>query len=281
MSVTTFDSRPSAHPAAQELGRIAAITLDELVDHAALLSRVDRKYVVPVSAVPALLGAVPGSTRVLEIDGARDFGYRSTYLDDPDRTSYLLAGRRRRRRFKVRTRAYLDSDTCWLEVKTRSARDLTVKQRISHHDAELAPLTSEGLRFVDECLEQARVTDATGISAGDLAPVLVTSYRRSTLFLPESTSRVTIDTALGWTSLNGAGLDLDRPGLAIVETKTGSTPSAVDRLLWSHGHRPAQVSKYGVGMAVLEPDLPRLKWHRVLDQRLHVARGPRIASARR
>lgn len=268
MSVATLDPEP-AHAVAETLRRLTPVGLDELVDRAALLTRVDRKYVVAVQDLPALLEYLPDDTHVLEIGDARAFGYRSTYLDTPERASYLLAGRRHRRRFKVRTRAYLDTDTCWLEVKTRSARDATVKQRITHHDAGDGPLTTEGLAFVDACLEEARVEAAC---AADLAPVLVTAYRRATLLLPSSGSRVTIDTDLGWTSLTSTPRDLDRPALAIVETKTGSTPSAVDRLLWSRGHRPVQVSKYGVGMAALDPVLPRLKWHRVLDRRLHVPR---------
>jgi hypothetical protein len=46
---------------------------------------------------------------VLEIDGARSFAYDSTYFDTPDLDAYLLAATRRRRRFKVRTRTYVDS----------------------------------------------------------------------------------------------------------------------------------------------------------------------------
>lgn len=253
---------------------LAPIGLEELVERASLLARVDRKYVVPAATLPLLLAASPRSTRVLEIAGRRSFGYRSTYLDTPERHSYLLAGRRHRRRFKVRTRAYLDTGTCWLEVKTRAGRDLTVKERMEHHDAELAPLSQEGLRFVDERLAAGRLAPV----AARLEPVLVTAYSRTTLFLPESASRVTVDTDLGWTSLVGPRhRDLDRPALAVVETKTGSTPSAFDRLLWSRGHRPVQISKYGVGMAALHPELPHLKWHRALDTHLH-ATTPRSTS---
>lgn len=256
---------------AEPLDRLALIGLDELVEEAALLARVDRKYVVPAAALPDLLAAVPASTRALEIDGTRRFGYRSTYLDTAGRASYLLAGKGRRRRFKVRTRAYLDTGTCWLEVKTRAGRDVTIKQRIPHHDAELAPLSPDGLDFVDRCLADAHLGS---VGALDLEPVMVTAYQRATLFLPESLSRVTVDTDLGWTSLAGPRRDLDRPSLAIVETKTGSTPSAVDRLLWSRGHRPTRISKYGVGMAALDPSLPRLKWHRTLQQQLQAPRHP-------
>ena len=239
---------------------VAPISLDELVEHAALLTRVDRKYVVPADQVDALVLAVVDSARVLQIDGRRSFGYRSTYFDTPDRESYLVSGRAHRRRWKLRTRTYLDSGSSWLEVKTRSARDQTLKQRIPHPDAqEIGELDGNGHAFVSHTLgpEITRVAE----------PVLVTGYRRTTLYLPASRSRVTVDLDLGWTSLTRVA-DLERPSLAIVETKTGSTPSAMDRLLWSRGHRPVRISKYGVGMAALHPELPRLKWHRAVHRHL-------------
>lgn len=249
------------------LAPLPGIGLDELVEKAALLARVDRKYVLPLADVAAVLGAVPTSTRVLDIGGRRTFGYRSTYLDTPDLTSYHLAGRRRRRRFKVRTRRYLDSGGTWLEVKTRAGRDLTVKTRIEHSEVTTGRLDPGAATFVDAQLDAAHLR----AQAAELTPVLVTSYRRSTLFLPGSSSRATVDVDLGWTSLSAyGGRDLDRPRLAIVETKTGSTPSALDRVLWAHGHRPTCISKYGVGMAALVPGLPDLKWHRVLRRDLAV-----------
>lgn len=251
------------------LDALAPIGLDELVERAELLTRVDRKYVVTLDQARALVTRVPRDTQVLEIDRRRSFGYRSAYLDTAALDSYLGAGRSHRRRWKVRTRTYLDTGSTWLEVKTRTGRDQTVKQRIEHPDAEqIGGLTAEGQAFAAAIIGPAY--------ADALRPVLATAYQRSTLLLPghhgETDSRVTIDVDLGWSALDRIR-DLDRPATAIVETKTGSTPSNVDRLLWSHGHRPLRISKYGVGMAALDPTLPRLKWHHTLDRHLGLARA--------
>lgn len=245
---------------------LRSIELDELVERAALLNRIDRKYVIPRAALPDLLAAVPADTQALTIAGQRTFGYRSVYLDTPDLVTFKLAGQKRRRRFKVRTRSYLDTGTSWLEVKTRGRRGLTEKQRISHPDAEIGGLNSEGREFVNMALTSAGIGP---VDPAELRPTMVTSYERTTLFLPTTASRTTIDTELGWTSLGETTGDLDRPGIAIVETKTGATPSAVDRLLWRRGHRPVSISKYGVGMAALHGERP-LKWHRVLTRDLGV-----------
>ncbi|PUA81261.1 polyphosphate polymerase domain-containing protein [Nocardioides currus] len=257
------------------LDRLAPIGLAELVERASLLERVDRKYVVPRALLPDLLAAAPTGTRVLELDGRRTHGYRSVYLDTPDLASYRVAGQRRRRRWKVRSRAYLDSGGSWLEVKTRSAREVTTKVRMPHPDLEAAALDDAGASFVDASLAGARVD---GVRARDLRPVLATSYDRATLLLPGTRpTRVTVDTELGWTWLAAhdgpTSRDLDRPALAIVETKGGSTPSSMDRLLWARGHRPVSISKYGVGVAALH-DVPRLKWHRVLARDLGVSAAP-------
>lgn len=245
-------------PALAPLADLTPVALADLVEEASLLTRVDRKYVVPTAALPELLSALPTGTRVLEIDGRRCFGYRSTYLDTPDLRSFHTSGRRQRSRWKVRARDYLDTGGHWLEIKTRGPRGRTVKQRIPYAGGRL---DLDAVTLVD-------TTVGSG-TAAVLRPVLTTAYRRTTLLLPGAAARVTIDTDLGWTSLTGGG-DLDRARLAIVETKGGSTPSAADRLLWARGHRPVRLSKYGAGMAALDPTLPRRAWHDALARHLDI-----------
>ena len=113
------------------LDKLQPIGLDELNSDASLLTRKDRKYIMPVSMVRSLVEQ--DDLRVLEIDGLRSFRYESVYFDTPERVSYLAAAHKRRRRFKVRTRSYLDSGLCSLEVKTRERRGLTEKHRLSHN----------------------------------------------------------------------------------------------------------------------------------------------------
>lgn len=114
-------------------------------------------------------------------------------------------------------------------------------------------------------LADRSIADAT------LGPTLVTRYHRSTLYLPATQSRATIDTDL--ILVDGRRRPLCLPELAIVETKTGSTASAVDRLLWARGHRPAAVSKYATGLAALRPDLPDGPWRRTLRRHFAASFG--------
>ena len=242
---------------------LAPISLTELVERAALQTRVDRKYLLPLAAAEQVVAGLAGSARVLEIGGRRAFGYSSLYFDTAELTSYHLAARGRRRRFKVRRRTYTDTGQSFLEVKTRGGRGSTVKERTPDDDGVTLALDPAGRRFVDEVL------DRSGIEAlaERLQPVLATGYQRTTLHLPASDSRVTVDTELCWALPDGPQLEL--AGLAIVETKSSSTPSAADRLLWRHGHRPTRVSKYGTGLAALRDSLPANKWHPVLSRHFH------------
>nr|MDT0660396.1 polyphosphate polymerase domain-containing protein [Micromonospora sp. DSM 115978] len=236
---------------------MASIGLAELIERAALQARFDRKYLLPIGLVPGLLAEIAPHAQVLEIDGIRSFAYESVYFDTPELTSYLLTAHRRRRRFKVRTRTYLDSAQCWLEVKLAGARGDTVKHRFPYrpeHGTTLHP----GREFVDAVL------DRESIGAPDnreFTPVLRTRYQRSTFYLPATDSRVTVDTDLTWQN-DRTGLHL--PDLAVVETKTSSVASQVDRLLWQRGHRPVRISKYATGLAALRPDLPAVPWRRTL-----------------
>ena len=79
------------------LAHLAAITLQELIAQAPALTRIDRKYLVPETLVPALFGDLDSSARVLEINGDREFDYRSLYFDSPSLESFRGAGQRRRR----------------------------------------------------------------------------------------------------------------------------------------------------------------------------------------
>ena len=285
-------------PAGLDTHRLATTGLAELNAAAGLLIRVDRKYLVPLATAQGLVDTLAGAARVLQIEGRRGFSYASTYFDTPDLDSYLLAAHKHRRRFKIRTRSYLDSGSCFLEVKTRGPRGATVKRRVQCPPLDAGRLTPSGRDFIASRLaDDVAPPERARRLAQALEPVLITRYERTTFHLPEESARLTLDTRLAWIGLpprgapaagragSGGGHD-GRAGnsgggggrhhvpvrtagaLAIVETKTPGAPSSADRWLWATGHRPAAISKYATGMALLHPELPANKWHRVLTREL-------------
>ncbi|MFJ8537095.1 polyphosphate polymerase domain-containing protein [Streptomyces sp. NPDC093591] len=247
----------AADPLTRVTGALRPIGLDELVARASLLTRLDRKYMLPVRELPLFLAGLGDDAQILEMAGQRRFGYRSVYFDTPGLDGYLGAARRRRRRFKLRVRTYLDSGDSYFEVKTRGPRGATVKERMPY-EGEAWRLDPAARAYADEVLAGAGINS----DSFRFVPSLVTSYRRTTLFLPASDSRVTVDTDLTWALLDGT--ELRTPDRAVVETKSGRAGSGADRLLWSLKHRPCPVSKYGTGLAALRPELPAHRWLPVL-----------------
>ncbi|MFT4215833.1 MAG: VTC domain-containing protein [Micropruina sp.] len=241
---------------------LPTIDLDELIGRGSLLARVDRKYALATADAAMALELVdPTTTRVLQIDGVQNLGYTSVYLDTAGLESFLLAARERRRRFKVRTRRYESNGASFLEVKTRF-REQTIKHRLPGEHLTRGGFSETGARFVDETLRGAGIRNPP---VAGLVPSLRVDYRRVTLFHEPTASRVTIDTGLTWWDVR-TGAWLSRPDLAIIETKSAGRPAGMDRLLWSLGHRPDRISKYGTALAAMHQHLPSNKWRRTLKE---------------
>lgn len=251
------------------IAQLEPISLDELVAEAAMLTRVDRKYVMTPTQADAVIAKLPRQTRVLGVGQQRAFAYESHYFDTPDLLSYRMAALGRRRRFKLRTRAYVDSEDAYLELKTRGARNATVKERIEYEYLDRDALTDEGRAYASDGLTALGVEDPDHL---DLRPTLATRYHRTTLLAPNGGGRATIDMDLSWELDDGERLDL--PYLVIIETKSGQRTGDIDRVLWSQGIRPSSISKYGTGLAALRPDLPSNKWTRVLRRNFTHANLP-------
>lgn len=267
---------PVSEPATLQLGTrtFDPISLAELVDRAALLSRTDRKYLLPVRTAADAICKLARSTRVLEIDGKRDFDYDSVYFDTEDHLVYRLTAQSRRRRFKLRTRSYLDTGGCFLEVKTKGPRNETVKRRIPYETADKRRLTARGQAYAAPILEEQGHDPHL---PGQMRASLTSRYRRTTLLLPEG-SRATIDTELGWytTAPHAGHRETHLPGFAILETKSAGGANMLDRTLWRMGFRPLGISKFGTGTAALNPHLPQNKWARVLREPFGIEQTPRI-----
>ena len=250
------------------LATFAPISLDGANDIAELQTRTDRKYVLDESTLWELLDALAPTVRVLEIDGRHGCAYSSTYFDTEDLTLYRAAVQGRRRRFKVRSRTYGDTGPCFLEVKAKGGRGYNVKSRVKCARGDRDEITADGLDFVTSLTGDADLASA-------LRPVLVTDYTRSTLIDPADCTRLTFDRQLRCTDRRGESAVLDG---VVVETKSAGAPSAADRWLWRHQVRPTKVSKFSTGLAVLRPDLPANKWHRVIDRHWR-AHSPVLSAA--
>ncbi len=229
--------------------RFAPVALDDVLAAADLPERVDVKYLIPARRLADLAEHLSETHRVLEIDGRRAFGYRSTYFDTAGLAAYRDHVQRRRRRFKCRSREYVDSGLCTFEVKLKGRRGRTVKHRMAYDPAGRAMLSAAAREFVGDCVERAygRRPD------GDLRPTLVVSYTRVTLVSPERGERLTCDFDLAFAAPDGASGRLAEE-IVIVESKSERGGALADRVLRMLGARPEPVcSKYCLGVGLTRP----------------------------
>ncbi len=237
-------------PAAPDHGWLAGlqpISLDALNARASMLVRRDNKYVLRQADFRAVLAELGQHFDVLEIDGKREFSYHTRYFDDPEHTSYFDHHRGRRQRCKVRMRKYVDAGLCFVEVKLKDKRGITVKKRLDH------PLDKYGeLDAVAWAHIRGAYRDLYGRSfKQDLVPVLDMAYRRVTLVARRGGERMTIDRALVFK--DGARSQAIGPGLLVVETKSRNANGIADKILRSHHQHPTKhCSKYCAGMAALK-----------------------------
>jgi VTC domain len=224
----------------------APIGLEQLDAGAALRDRVDVKYVVPLDAFAALADRLLATHAALEIDGRRAFAYRSRYFDTPELRVFRDHIQQRRRRYKCRSRQYLDTGAYAFEVKLKGLRGRTVKHRMAHdgHD-----LSDAAIGFLRDCLDSAYGREPDS----GLRPALDVAYTRVTLVAPALGERVTCDFDLAFAGPSGAGGRLDA-GMAIVESKSPRGDALADRVLRELGHRPQpSCSKYCLGVALTRP----------------------------
>ncbi|MGB3735199.1 MAG: polyphosphate polymerase domain-containing protein [Ilumatobacter sp.] len=254
----------------QALATFEPISLEGANDIAELQTRVDRKYLVDESTLLELLDALAPTVRVLEVDGRHECDYSSTYFDTEEFALYRAAVQGRRHRFKIRSRTYGDTGPCFLEVKAKGGRGGSVKSRVSCARNDHDGITGDGFDFVTGLIGDAQLAAA-------LRPVLTTDYTRSTLIDWSDRTRLTFDRHLRCTDTRNMSAVLEA---VVVETKSTGAPSAADRWLWRHRVRPTKVSKFCTGLAVIRPELPANKWHRVIDRHWQQAARDPTCSAR-
>jgi hypothetical protein len=247
------------------LGRLAPVNLADLVDRADLQHRVDRKYLVPVTAVQELVGSLVASHQVLVIAERRYTSYRSTYFDTPDLGSVRAHIQGRRRRWKIRSRLYVEDGLCRFELKTKTGRGATTKAIAPSDPSRYGQLAGLELEFVSTLLARHGIA----VDPAALIPTAELGCVRATLADLSSGTRVTIDWNVRATTVNGATW-ID-PGHLIVETKGGPAPATADRTLIRMGARPRAFSKYVAAASSLHPDIPDNDVRALQGRILHVA----------
>lgn len=225
---------------AKILERFNPVGLEEM-NSVRLMNRTDSKFIFSVYKLPELLKLAVNQYHILQIDHQRDFLYETTYMDSTDFLFFNQHVNGKLPRFKVRYRRYEHSGQSFLEVKCKTSKNNTIKNRIISKLTE-NNFDSRGIKFI---------IDHIPIDAASLKPVLTTSFIRLTLVGLETLERITIDYNLSFS--DNAGKVIGLPLLAIAELKTErfNNQSVFNKLIKEFNIRQKGFSKYCIGMSLL------------------------------
>ena len=230
------------------------ISLAEM-DGVALLNRLDTKFVMSTSQLWITLASLQQEYWMLEVNGQRLNRYRTMYFDTPSFDLYLAHVNERPERYKVRSREYADSHLAFLEVKHRTRKDRTIKERI--------PIAEQWMRMPPEL--QRWLRSVSPVDGSALEPKLWNSFIRMTLVSKHCCERVTLDLALSFSN-DARRLSMDE--IVIAEVKMDAVGGVSPFLAQMRSQRIRQrgFSKYAMGVALLYTQVkkntlkPRLLW---------------------
>lgn len=231
------------------------ISLNEM-ESVKLMNRIDTKYAVPLSALPAILEAAQNGYYAQEINGTRIATYDTMYYDTETLDMYIRHHDRQLVRQKIRVRQYVESDLTFLEIKRKNNKGRTKKERIS-----VPGFGITGDTLGDSKRERWSVEDFIAAKSRyrwtELSPHLSTRFHRITLVNKAKTERLTIDMDLVWENIV-SGESKTFPELVIIELKRdGNMPSQMTQIMLSQRLKPLKISKYCIGTALTTPGLKK------------------------
>ena len=230
------------------------VSLEE-TDTVKLMNRIDRKYWFHSSKLLKLLEQILPYYDILEINGHRLMDYQTIYFDTVNNEMYLNHHNRKLNRHKVRQRKYCSTDSSFLEIKFKTNKKRTIKERIQ--------CDFEPNEFVNT--ESQFINGKTPFKSNDLEPKLNNKFKRITLIHKDKLDRCTIDISPVFWNENGKA---KFEHLVIFELKRSRSlkSSPMIDLMRELKIRQRGLSKYCTGRALLEQDLkknmfkPRLRF---------------------
>lgn len=221
------------------------------MDEVSLMKRQDTKYLVDFDTLVELLSELHINYKSLEIKSSKIAKYNTVYLDTKEHKFYLDHHNGRSNRYKLRIRNYVDSGIFFLETKLKNNKGVTDKNRISVNDFDV--LNKEDyLNF----LKPQKLTK-------DYIPILENSFHRITLVNTKLKERITIDLNLAF-DYEGKMTSLDKIVIIEVKQERFNPNSPIVGLLKSKGFRPASMSKYCVGLALLNRGIKKNTFKKTL-----------------
>ncbi len=224
---------------------ISLAEVNSIKTSVSLLDRYDTKFVFSRDRLFALLASMAPCYRVLQIKDKRVFRYESLYFDTDDLSFYIQHHNQRPNRYKVRYRRYLDTGSCYFELKRKTNKGKTIKSRVKQ-DAIKTQITGFMTNFIKDNLPKDNSLDIDSIK-----PKLWSSFSRVTLVNVDINERVTIDLNLSFRTIASPQHSLDQVVIAEVKQKKLSFSSPFMQATRNLRVSPVRFSKYCTGTSLL------------------------------
>lgn len=220
---------------------------------AALMDRVDSKYLLPIDLFNPLMAAISEDYSILNAYGQQIFSYQTTYFDNKERKFYRDHHNGKLNRYKVRYRRYVESDMGYMEVKFKNNQKRTIKQRI--------PM---------DCIlpNQIQINDFVESTLGystELETALFVNYQRITLLNERNLERITLDLNLSFRNASGSTESIqDKVFIVEIKQDRKPFPSSCRNFIKHHGYHTINFSKYCMGSVLTHKgdDPSPLKYNR-------------------
>ncbi|CAN5432537.1 polyphosphate polymerase domain-containing protein [soil metagenome] len=221
----------------QHLRNFITVNLLDL-EKAALLDRIDTKYVFNHTQLPSFLEQLKDHYFVLEIDDKRMFHYESLYFDTDDLALYNLHYCGRLNRYKIRFRRYVESNLSFFEIKFKNNKGRTIKSRISQSPDDI--IKGDALSLLSE---------KTPFTQKHLKATIWVNYIRITLVSKDFSERLTLDLDL---TFKNSSKEKQIENLVIAELKQGKLGySFFGNLMKVNRIKQGSLSKYCYGITNL------------------------------
>lgn len=245
------------------IGELPSLSLTEVDNSWTTTRRYDTKFILERTMLDLFFRDSSISYSALEVNDARAFTYRTTYFDTPDLLLYRDHAQRRRRRVKVRTRQYIESDRVRLEVKAKLGNGQTQKTFFENVNG----IEPSDFEIVNGAIHDIHSSKRFNHLAENLLPTAVNTFQRSTLINQGAVERITLDSGL-ILETDTKSISMNRE-LVLVEIKSPQRMSQTVRQLRQSGIHPTSFSKYCAAIELTQDLRPRVhdaeKLHRAFD----------------
>jgi hypothetical protein len=236
------------------MNKSKSIMLETIQNQEDFFKRFDSKYICDENNIIKILGKLDSDWKILNVNQNITIKQEGDYYDTQDFQFFKDHKKGKRKRFKIRLKSYENSFR-YLELKLRTNIEQTLKFRWRYGD--ISALNTIDIRYRSQILEKLEEY-AYQVDLNSTNHKLTTSYLRTTLFNFATREKFTIDQNFV-VKKNDKILPIGKSHL-ILEIKSIKSRHSLIPILNTLNVRKSSISKYGISVPLIYPELGRNPW---------------------